>query len=73
MFTEVDIDPIIFAESGVVLESTSESTPMKHRGHYFHGSSFWKVDNDVKTFYFHHSFTIIAWIRLDNDMADDTK
>jgi hypothetical protein len=43
--------------------STTAPVPLKSRGNYFSGSTYWTVNNSVEPFYLNHSFAIIAWVK----------
>ena len=68
-FVEVDITPENTGLSPYALDSADGgSTPAYLRGHYFSSSqNGWKLDNSAADLKMHHSYTVIAWIRRDND------
>jgi len=61
-FTEVHIPMRNQASTNpTFVASTNAPLPLKGRGNYFDGSSYYTTD--TATVYLHHSFAIIAWIK----------
>ena len=55
------------AGNGITFQQDTEdmrSLAVKDRGHYFRGDDdYWQIIETSNNFYFHHTFTIIAWVR----------
>jgi len=77
IFNEVDIDVRNLANTRPEFEQEVthlRPTPVKSRGHYFDGSTFWKVEAPASSpddkFFFDSRHTIVAWTKV-MDMSNE--